>query len=232
MSRSGKKGSTRKSGKGVSFKENYVDGVSEPLQSKQHWTLYYFEEHASHCSQCQDPYKVYKSQDGLCNEGLTKAYDVADLLFQLKRDGHVYRHDKKTQQNIRIEVPKDYSNCLKLLKAIKRSGKTFLETSYDRIYHVKPRIDPRKYEVREPGAPVEEHKQESRKVEPKSKRRHSSNPAKSSYGSLMVEDLIEQESRQRRESVLQYETILPQWWDQQHFSPSYQYTPTHDYVNG
>jgi hypothetical protein len=224
-----KDGTKKRTGKGVSFKDNYVDGVTEPIQSEQHWTLYYFEEHASHCLQCQNPYRVYKARQGLCKEGLDKAYDVAELLFKLKKDGRVYRHDQKTHQDIRIEVPKDYANCLQLLKAIQRSDKTFLQESHDRIYPVKSRIDSRDFEVREPEAPVPSRRG-SRKGDRKSKRRYSTDPTKSGYGSLMVEDLIAEERRQEIESDLQYEEVLPQQYQYQYQQPYY-YAPTYDYVN-
>jgi hypothetical protein len=123
----------------VPLKYNYIDGVTEPLSSEQHWTLYYFEEHASRCTTCQNPHRVYKAKDSLCEEGLKKAYDVAELLLRLRNDGYVYRYDKRTHQEIRIEVPRDYANCLQLLKALKKSGYDFLRESYNRNYPVKPR---------------------------------------------------------------------------------------------
>ena len=99
----------------VNFKEELVDGVSKPMTNTQHWKLYYFENHAVKCPQCNNPWRVYRQSGSLCREGLEKAYEVSELLFKIKSDGNIYCKDHQEHQYHRIEVPKSYENVYKLL---------------------------------------------------------------------------------------------------------------------
>jgi len=219
-----KKGPTLKKKKSnVNFKEDLVTGVSQPMTNEQHWTLYYFEHHAHDCNDCKSPYKVLKTDNELCQEGLVKAYAIAQLLLKLRNDGHVYHHSAEEHQYIRIEVPKNYVNCLQLLKAVRKLGKGIIEKSYDRTFNVQPRINrqqqQQQYEVRQPSDPVPKYEPVTRRV--KSKKRHPKNSARKTTGSLAEQDLEEEELINQRESRHQYDTyhFTPGWYQEQ----SYQY---------
>jgi hypothetical protein len=224
-----KKGPTLKKKKSnVNFKEDLVTGVSQPMTNEQHWTLYYFEHHAHDCNDCKSPYKVLKTDNELCQEGLVKAYAIAQLLLKLRNDGHVYHHSAEEHQYIRIEVPKNYVNCLQLLKAVRKLGKGIIEKSYDRTFNVQPRINrqqqqqqqqQQQYEVRQPSDPVPKYEPVTRRV--KSKKRHPKNSARKTTGSLTEQDLEEEELINQRESRYQYDTyhFTPGWYQEE----SYQY---------
>jgi hypothetical protein len=222
----------------VNFKEDLVTGVSQPMTNDQHWILYYFEHHAHDCDDCKSPYKVLKNDNELCQEGLIKAYAIAKLLLKLRKDGHVYLHSAEEHQYIRIEVPKNYVNCLQLLKAIRIFGKGIIENSYDRTFNVQPRIDRQQqqqpqpqpqqqyqYEVRQPSEPVPKYEPVTRRVKPK--KRHPKNSARKTTGSLTQHDLEEEELINQRESRYRYDDtyqFTPRWYQEQ----SYQYQQYHN----
>lgn len=213
----------------IRFKEGDVEGYSEPLKIKDHWVLYYFENHAVNCEQCQSPYdKVYKRKGYLCKEGLEKANDVADLLFKVTRwDDNVYRKDHYTGKTIRIEVPKEYHNIRQLLKAVRRSNYAILDDaydskSYDRTYPVQARIaKPETHEVKPMHYPTAEEifrdmepdRRHKKKKSNQPKRDHPTNPAKNSYGSLIDDDNEEQDRMAYEERNYIYDTsnYLPQY---------------------
>ncbi|KAF2669982.1 hypothetical protein BT63DRAFT_412760 [Microthyrium microscopicum] len=207
----------------VGFAPTLVTGVSRPLGRKEHWTIYYFEEHAAKCPDCQNPDEVQKQGFELCPEGFEKAADVADLLFKLRVDGEVHCISPREGQSIRIEIPPDYDNVISLLRAFRRSGRGLIEkrASFDRHYPVGPRLAPRG-EVKEPKVPQPPSRSPSRSVspayntqtyEPSSPTRRKSisrrprqAPERSSRGSLQDFDERTQREADMRERLCQYDT--------------------------
>jgi len=200
----------------IRFKEGDVEGYSEPLRKKDHWVLYYFENHAVNCEQCESPYdRAYKRRGFLCKEGLKKATDVADLLFKVKRrDETVYRIDHDTGKQIRIEVPKEYLNIRQLLKAIKQSQYAILDKAYDRTYPVQARtVEPSTHDVKPMDYPIEAEqfrefepeRRPERKKSHRSKPKSAKNPAKNSYGSNLLQDLEAEEHNAHIEQSYTYE---------------------------
>jgi len=124
----------------VYFEPNPVKGISQPLTHTERETLYWFEVHATSCSSCYLPYSVYKDDKALCHEGQRKAERITDMRIRQSRDGYIYRYNAPTFQDCRIEVPIEWVNVRSLLKAMQRSGNTFL----DRSYPVTPRTSTRR----------------------------------------------------------------------------------------
>lgn len=205
----------------VNFKEDLIEGVSQPMTIDQHWTLFYFENHAHACPHCVNPYKAFQKEQKLCREGAEKAFKITELLLQLKKDGNVYCHNREEHQYVRIEVPKAYTNCLQLLRGIRNYGDDLLEESMDRTYHVPPRVDKYAYEVRESSAPVSDYEDKPSPRRTKSKRKHSKRPGRKSYGSLQQLDLEEEEQNERRESTFSYNetySYTPDWYQERYYS--------------
>jgi hypothetical protein len=123
----------------ISFARALVTGVSRQLRANEHWTLYYFENHAATCSACYNPLAVQNKGRQLCDEGRSLACSVASLLFRLREDGHVYA--KEDHEYIRIEMPAKYEHVAALFKAIEASKNGILQRarSLDAHYPVQPR---------------------------------------------------------------------------------------------
>lgn len=124
----------------ISFARTLVTGVSRQLTNEEHWTLFYFEDHASKCPLCYNPVAVQQSGRALCDDGRDLAISVAALLFRLRADGHVYA--KEEHQYVRVEMPAKYEHASGLFKAIEASKRGILERprSMDAHFLVRPRI--------------------------------------------------------------------------------------------
>jgi len=94
-----------------------------PLTNDEHWTLYYFEEHAAKCKSCHNPLKVSKAGKRLCDVGQILAIDVASLVMRCT-DGKIYSRHKDGHLVVCVEIPRDYVETMSLLKAIQRGSKT------------------------------------------------------------------------------------------------------------
>ena len=104
----------------ITFAQTLVTGVSRQLTNDEHWTLYYFEDHASKCPSCYNPVAVNNSGRQLCDDGRLLACSAAALFFCLGEDGHVYA-EKEQQQLVRVEMPAKYEHVAGLFKAIQAS---------------------------------------------------------------------------------------------------------------
>ena len=124
----------------ISFAHTLVTGVTRQLTNDEHWTLYYFEDHASKCPACYNPAAVHKSRRQLCDDGRELACNVAALLFRLREDGQVYAEED--EQFVRVEMPAKYEHVAGLFKAVQasRSGILVRPRSMDAHYDVRPRI--------------------------------------------------------------------------------------------
>jgi hypothetical protein len=124
----------------ISFARTLVTGVSRQLNNEEHWTLFYFEQHASTCHACYNPAAVQKAGRQLCEEGRKLACTVAALLFRLCEDGHVYAEEE--EQFVRVEMPAKYEHVSGLFKAVQASRSNILvrPRSMDAHYPVRPRI--------------------------------------------------------------------------------------------
>jgi hypothetical protein len=129
----------------ISFARTLVTGVTRQLTNDEHWTLYYFEDHASKCPSCYNPAAVHKSGRQLCDDGRELAYNVAALLFRLREDGHVYAEED--EQFVRVEMPSKYEHVAGLFKAVQASRSDILARprSMDAHYLVRPRIPAYQY---------------------------------------------------------------------------------------
>jgi len=189
-----------------------VTGISRPLTNDEHWSLYYFEAHATKCSSCFDPLNVSRSGKKLCDKGHKLAIDVADQIFRNK-DGECYSH-RDGEQEVRVEIPHGYDQTSSLLKAIQRAirhGERFVKPqSLDRSYLVAPRITtekvkhdrneehiPQTYQtvIVEPSSPTRR---------PRREREHQDTHTDSKRGSLYVLDMGELEREEKREKTLRY----------------------------
>ena len=127
----------------VGFADEVVTGYSRPLSNSEHWTLYFFEEHAGNCDQCADPLRIHKSGRQLCEKGHEHAVEVARLVyFSRSRDG-VFSRTREDEREVRVEIPAKYVQTMGLLRAIQRAlrnGDRFVQPkSFDRTYHVSAR---------------------------------------------------------------------------------------------
>jgi hypothetical protein len=126
--------------KKITFAKTLVTTVTRQLTNDEHWTLYYFEDHASQCPSCFNPAAVQKSGRQLCDEGRQLACDVASLLFRLSEDGHVFAAED--EQLVRVEMPARYEHVAGLFKAVQasRSGILSRPRSIDVYSAAHPRI--------------------------------------------------------------------------------------------
>jgi hypothetical protein len=131
----------------ISFAPTLVTGVCRQPTNDEHWTLYYFEEHAAKCPSCYNPAAVQKSGRQLCEDGRDLACNVAALLFHLRADGHVYANEE--EHFVRVEIPAKYEHVAGLFKAVQasRSGILARPRSLDAHFLVRPRIPARQYPV-------------------------------------------------------------------------------------
>jgi hypothetical protein len=65
----------------ISFASTLVTGVSRQLSHEEHWTLFYFEQHAANCPSCYNPQAVQKQGRALCDDGRSLATSIAALIF-------------------------------------------------------------------------------------------------------------------------------------------------------
>jgi hypothetical protein len=188
-----------------------VTGISRPLSNDEHWSLYYFEAHASKCSTCFDPLKVARQDKQLCDKGHQFAIEVASLIFRNK-DGECYSHIRDGKQEVRVEIPHGYEQTSSLLKAIQRAlrnGERFVKPrSLDRTYVVQQRV---------PTEPVKQDRKEESStknyetvlVEPSSptrrpRRDREHQDTDSKRGSLYGLDMGELERMEKREQKIRY----------------------------
>jgi hypothetical protein len=194
-----------------------VTGISRPLSNDEHWSLYYFEAHASKCSACFDPLKVARQGKKLCDKGHNFAIEVASLIFRNK-DGECYSHVRDGQQEVRVEIPHGYDQTSSLLKAIQRAirhGERFIKPhSHDRTYLVQQRL---------PTEPVKQDRKEEHSpkfyetvlVEPSSptrrpRREREHQDSESKRGSLYGLDMGELERMEKREKNIRYKLEVRQ----------------------
>jgi hypothetical protein len=127
----------------VGFAEEVVTGYSRPVTNDEHWTLFYFEEHAVHCRRCRDPYMVHRSGRRLCDKGHGLAINVARFVYYSKSRNDFFSRSGKDGQEVRVEIPVNYVQTLGLLQAIQRAlrrGELWLKAeSYDKTHLVPPR---------------------------------------------------------------------------------------------
>jgi hypothetical protein len=170
----------------VSFKSNPVDGISKPLSPMEYDALSWFEKHARSCRKCFKPYSVYKQNGVLCTEGLNKALKVEDMQIKQRSDGRIYRYIKPTHGYYRIEVPEEWTNVRGLLKAMQRSGNTFLDSSYP----ITSRTSSRSSHTERPSSSYGDYKyrsfvpEEPTERHSSSKKKHPTHPARQGRISL------------------------------------------------
>jgi hypothetical protein len=148
----------------VCFAEGDVTGELRPLTNDEHWTLYYFENHAAKCRSCHDPLRVSRCSRRLCDNGHELAIDVIGLIFR-GSDGKIYSR-QESHRAIRVEIPGDYVETVSLLKAIQRAvkkGKHFVKPkSHDKSYYVPDRRLPERFAT----TPEPAQRYETRVAEP------------------------------------------------------------------
>lgn len=98
-----------------------VTGVSRPLHNDEHWTVYYFEMHATSCKTCSHPLEVARAGRRLCDEGHQLATAVAGLHLRMKSDSSVYCVDPHSHREVRVELPPHYVHTHSLFQAINRA---------------------------------------------------------------------------------------------------------------
>jgi hypothetical protein len=110
---------------------------SRPLTTVEAWSLYNFEIHARRCSDCFDPWSVYKQGGRLCDAGRALAQDVACHVSS--RESEVYSTTKDDDSRlVRVEIPHGYTQLRQLLRSIERSLKSRRRSvavvSHDKTY--------------------------------------------------------------------------------------------------
>lgn len=203
----------------VGFADEVVTGYSRPVTNDEHWTLYYFEDHAANCSQCHDPYRVHKSGNRLCDKGHELAINVARIVYYSKSRDGVFSRNKEDQQEIRVEIPAKYVETLGLLQAIQRAlryGEHWLKPqSYDKTYLVPPRhqhtdytghssSDESKSSQRSRGSSSSEYETRIAEPKPRQRSRRDSMLDDSKRGSLYAKDMSELLEQHKREQKLKY----------------------------
>lgn len=202
----------------VGFAEEVVTGYSRPVRNDEHWTLYYFEEHAAHCPQCHDPYKVAKSGKRLCDKGHNLAINVARLVYYSRSQEAIF---SRTEQEVRVEIPAKYVETRGLLEAVQRTlrhGEQWLKPrSYDKTYLVPPRhqahddhaandSDESRSSRRSGGSSSSEY--DVKVVEPKPSKhrpRRDSLLDQPKRGSLYAQDMDDLQRQLKREQRLKYD---------------------------
>jgi len=152
----------------VCFAEGDVTGILRPLTNDEHWTLYYFENHAATCRSCHDPLRISRQGRRLCNTGHDLAIDVTSLIFRTS-DGKIHSR-QDSHRDIRLEIPGDYVETVGLLKAIQRGlrkGDRFVKPkSQDKSYFVADRRIPERFATTPEPAPRYENIVHSRRDDP------------------------------------------------------------------
>jgi hypothetical protein len=115
----------------ITFADPVVTAAFRPLTNAEEWTLYFFEKHATKCTHCHNPYKVYKANKTLCQAGYELCADVADLPFHISKDGVIFSRRPYESHEVRVEIPAGYVQVMGLFKAIQRSGLGFLKYKSD-----------------------------------------------------------------------------------------------------
>jgi hypothetical protein len=218
----------------ITFARTLVTGVSRQLTNTEHWTLFYFEQHASQCPSCYNPEEVQKQNRQLCDQGRDLAVAVAGLLFRLRRDGKVVARDEGLHQHVCIEMPAKYEHVSGLFRAIEASKNGILQRprSLDARFPVRPRIPLHHHAV----GPVSAHDYEfdyhpraaqhalpsaagysPRRTSPRQSAaqfpqrwsRESRDSGRWSRGSLYTDDQEVQLQREARERLARYELAMP-----------------------
>lgn len=109
-----------------------------------------FARHASHCKQCADPYKVWKTDGELCDKGHSYARDVAKYIYSKGGRPHSVIDKESRDERNEIEVPVDCEVIRNLTRAFHQGlylGARKPVVSHDRNYLVSDR-QPREREER------------------------------------------------------------------------------------
>ena len=100
-----------------------------------------FSSHASRCSTCADPYRVYIQGGTLCDRGHAYAKDVAQYVYS--KGGKPYSSlDKSRGSTVQIEIPAGCDAIRGLLKAVDRGFRARSQRpviSHDPTYPVSDR---------------------------------------------------------------------------------------------
>lgn len=179
--------------KAVRFAPSSAAGISRPLNSAEEWSFWHFENHASRCKYCYDPYRLYRKQRSLCPTGKDLAQDLACHVYL--RDGEVYSTRKEEHKLVRVEMKSGYYNAEGLLKSMSYHlpgpSRSRPVVSYD------PTPSSARYRERERTPERREHKKETVIVEPASSKpaRHSSHRGSKHkskrYDTVVVQDDVE-----------------------------------------
>jgi hypothetical protein len=124
--------SKKKKTKGsVRFETSEITGISRPLSSDEHWTLYYFESHAIACSYCKAGSKSSRIMAHLCGEGIDLAQKVATLTLSTGQEGEIFStsegevigttpltRTKSKGLQMRVEIPFNYKYSRRLLRTL------------------------------------------------------------------------------------------------------------------
>ena len=121
--------------KAVRFAPSSSQEVSRPLTNTEEWSIWHFENHASQCRACHDPYRSYREGKQLCPEGHALAQDVACNVVY--RAGDIYATRKEENKLVRVEIKPGYWHVLGLLKSMDHHlrGDRSAEPSSSRRHH-------------------------------------------------------------------------------------------------
>ncbi|KAF4230467.1 hypothetical protein CNMCM8980_002690 [Aspergillus fumigatiaffinis] len=127
------------------------------LEDDEEYVMTEFERHASHCSQCADPLRLYQEDRSLCDRGHQYALDVAKYLYSENGKAKSVI-DRELSQPTLVKIPRDCVAVRGLLLAIedgmrlqrKEQEKAQSQSrarvqvvapiiSYDRTYPIAPR---------------------------------------------------------------------------------------------
>ncbi|KAL3411938.1 hypothetical protein V8F44DRAFT_649592 [Aspergillus fumigatus] len=87
------------------------------LEDDEEYVMTAFERHASHCSQCADPFRVHQEGRSLCDRGHQYALDVAEYLYSENGKAKSVI-DRELSQPTLVKIPRDCVAVRGLLLAI------------------------------------------------------------------------------------------------------------------
>ncbi|KAF2183096.1 hypothetical protein K469DRAFT_751693 [Zopfia rhizophila CBS 207.26] len=165
------------------FAPNLGIVLSRPINDYESSAVWHFDYHGSHCRQCCEPYRAYRSHEHLCDTGHDLAREVCRFLY--------YRTDGKitgTMDHIPVEFPHGLPRVYGLLKAMESSLRHQNREPFV-VMERAPHHDARNRGMNKIQLGQVEELSES-EDEPRSERRGKNDSVKSRFrGSIYEEDL-------------------------------------------
>ncbi len=118
------------------------DKFCRPARDDEYSVMEAFSSHASRCSACADPYRVYIQGGTLCDRGHIYARDVAQYVFTKAGKAYSKMDRERNDSTVQIEIPAGCDAVRSLLKAVDRGFRARAQrpvVSHDPTYPVSDR---------------------------------------------------------------------------------------------